>query len=76
MVPSGLWLCRKETGTPTLRVRENGPSKAEGVKIMSKVSLNAKAPDFVLEDYQGNPVSLSDYYGKKNVLLVFNRGFT
>lgn len=43
---------------------------------MPKVSLNAKAPDFVLQDYHGNLVSLSHFHGKKNVLLVFNRGFT
>jgi peroxiredoxin len=44
---------------------------------MSKViQLNQPAPNFILPDYKGNPFNLSDYYGKKNVLLVFNRGFT
>jgi peroxiredoxin len=43
---------------------------------MSKVALNKPAPDFDLSDYQGNPVALSNFLGKKNVLLVFNRGFT
>ncbi len=33
------------------------------------------APDFVLTDTQGNAVHLSDYRGKKHVVLVFNRGF-
>ena len=42
---------------------------------MSKVSLNTPAPDFSLEDYSGEKVSLSDFRGYKNVLLVFNRGF-
>jgi peroxiredoxin len=42
---------------------------------MAKVSINAPAPDFTLEDYQGNRVTLSDYKGEQNVLLVFNRGF-
>jgi peroxiredoxin len=42
---------------------------------MPKVSINQPAPDFRLEDYEGNPVSLSDYKEKENVLLVFNRGF-
>jgi peroxiredoxin len=46
-----------------------------GSGTMSKVSINKAAPDFTLEDYEGNAVSLSDYRGKKNVLLVFNRGF-
>jgi peroxiredoxin len=43
---------------------------------MSKVSINSPAPDFILQDYQGNLVSLSHFKEKKNVLLVFNRGFT
>ena len=42
---------------------------------MAKVSLNTPAPDFSLKDYCGNKVSLSDFCGFKNVLLVFNRGF-
>lgn len=42
---------------------------------MSKVELNTPAPDFRLTDFNGNEVSLSDFRGNKNVLLVFNRGF-
>lgn len=42
---------------------------------MPKVTINSPAPDFVLQDYRGNLVSLSHYKEKKNVLLVFNRGF-
>jgi len=42
---------------------------------MPKVQLNAPAPDFTLDNYQGQPVSLSDFRGEKQVLLVFNRGF-
>lgn len=33
------------------------------------------APDFELEDSQGRNVKLSDYKGRKTVVLVFNRGF-
>jgi peroxiredoxin len=33
------------------------------------------ATDFELMDTQGKLVKLSDYKGKKNVLLVLNRGF-
>lgn len=43
---------------------------------MPKVSLNAPAPDFELADYTGQSVRLSDYKGRSNLLLVFNRGFT
>ena len=30
-----------------------------------------KAPDFTLRDQNGNEVTLSSYFGKKNVILVF-----
>ena len=43
---------------------------------MARVSLDAPAPDFELTDYQGRPFRLADLSGQKNVLLVFNRGFT
>lgn len=42
---------------------------------MPKVSLNTPAPDFKLQDFGGQLVRLSDFQGKYNVLLVFNRGF-
>ena len=42
---------------------------------MPRVSLDAIAPDFTLPDLNGNPVSLSDFHGRKIVLLVFNRTF-
>jgi peroxiredoxin len=42
---------------------------------MSRVELNQPAPDFALTDFNGNEVRLSDFQNKKNVLLVFNRGF-
>ena len=42
---------------------------------MSRVELNLPAPDFTLTDFKENEVHLSDFQGKKNVLLVFNRGF-
>jgi len=43
---------------------------------MPKISLNTPAPDFTLEDFRGKSVRLSDFLGKANVLLVFNRTFT
>jgi peroxiredoxin len=43
--------------------------------MSKRVELNQPAPDFSLIDFKGNEVRLSDYKGKKNVLLVFNRGF-
>ena len=34
------------------------------------------APDFSLADTHGTMICLSDYRGKKHVVLVFTRGFT
>ena len=42
---------------------------------MSKVNINTPAPDFTLQDYHSNLISLSHFKQKQNVLLVFNRGF-
>jgi peroxiredoxin len=43
---------------------------------MSKqVTLNTAAPDFELEDFNGQAFKLSNYLAKKNVILIFNRSF-
>ncbi len=42
---------------------------------MTKPAENLPAPDFTLADWTGRPVSLSDFRGRKHVVLVFNRGF-
>ena len=42
---------------------------------MSRIDLNVQAPDFTLNDFNGKSVSLSGYLNKKNVMVVFNRGF-
>jgi peroxiredoxin len=42
---------------------------------MARVALNQMAPPFSLADYRGKMVSLADFRGQKNVLLVFNRTF-
>ena len=43
--------------------------------MTKRVKIDSPAPDFGLDDYQGQPVRLSDYAGKKHVVLIFNRGF-
>lgn len=43
---------------------------------MPKVELNKTAPEFILADFSGKEVRLSDFSGGSNILLVFNRGFT
>jgi peroxiredoxin len=42
---------------------------------MPKVEINAPAPDFSMVAYTGQPITLSEFRGRNNVLLVFNRGF-
>lgn len=41
----------------------------------NRIQQGEKAHDFTLQDAQGNSFSLSDYEGKHNVYLIFNRGF-
>ena len=38
---------------------------------MPKVKVGDEAPDFTLRDQDGEPVSLSDYRGRSNVVLFF-----
>ena len=39
------------------------------------VALGLAAPDFELQDVRGEPVRLSQFRGKRHVVLVFSRGF-
>ena len=39
------------------------------------IALGEIAPDFTLEDQNGNKISLSDARGKSPVVLVFYRGY-
>jgi len=43
--------------------------------MSNKIQMNTVAPDFTLDDFQGQTVHLSDYRGNKHVVLIFNRGF-
>ncbi len=41
---------------------------------LERIKVGDTAPDFTLENLDGNRISLSDFQGKKNVILVFYRG--
>ena len=40
-------------------------------QLMTKVKIGHPAPDFTLPDHTGKQVKLSDFRGKKNVVLAF-----
>jgi peroxiredoxin len=42
---------------------------------MTDLAVGKQAPDFVINDFNGQPVRLSDFHGKKHVVLAFLRGF-
>lgn len=41
----------------------------------NSILVGSKAQDFQLTDVSGKLIRLSDYFGKKQVVLIFNRGF-
>lgn len=41
---------------------------------LDRVKVGQPAPDFTLENLGGTKITLSDFRGKKNVVLVFYRG--
>ena len=42
---------------------------------IDRVKVGQPAPDFTLEDSDGNAINLSDFRAKKSVVLVFYRGY-
>ena len=53
-----------------------GPKDGANLKAtdVDRVKVGDKAPDFTLENMDGKKISLSDFQGRKNVVLVFYRG--
>ncbi len=47
------------------------PAAAPGLNPQLKVKVGDIAPDFTLPDNNNKPVKLSDFRGKKNVVLAF-----
>jgi cytochrome oxidase Cu insertion factor (SCO1/SenC/PrrC family) len=58
------------------RSPELGPKDGEDLppSDLDRVAVGEMAPDFSLLAYSGDIISLSDYRGEKNVVLVFYRG--
>ena len=42
---------------------------------LERIKVSQPAPDFTLEEASGKNISLSDFRGKKSVVLVFYRGY-
>jgi cytochrome oxidase Cu insertion factor (SCO1/SenC/PrrC family) len=42
---------------------------------IARIKIGQAAPDFALENIDGKAITLSDFRGKKAVLLVFYRGY-
>ena len=60
----------------SLRAQDLGPADGHdfvGVDT-SRVAVGDPAPDFTLESLEGPRVTLSDFRGRKDVILVFYRG--
>ena len=53
-----------------------GPADGDGLAPtdLERIKVGGPAPNFTLEDENGKPVSLSQFLGKKYVILVFYRG--
>ena len=65
--------------TPAQAQRSGGLGPADGRDLdsadLDRVQVGDLAPDFSLRAYSGDVVTLSDFRGKKNVVLVFYRGY-
>jgi cytochrome oxidase Cu insertion factor (SCO1/SenC/PrrC family) len=54
-----------------------GPKDGAGLEPVDtgRVAIGSAAPDFTLASLAGQRISLSDYRGRKNIILVFYRGY-
>lgn len=62
--------------TSSIGYAQLGPRDGGNLKPtdLERVRVGETAPDFTLENLDGNRISLSEFRGKKNVILVFYRG--
>ena len=64
------------TAGSALEQNTPGPKDSTGLPAtdIERISAGDLAPDFTLESKDSSLITLSDYRGKKNVVLVFYRG--
>ncbi len=53
------------------RVKEKGVTQVAGMLVAREIEAGDVAPDFTLKDENANPVTLSSFRGRKNVVLAF-----
>jgi cytochrome oxidase Cu insertion factor (SCO1/SenC/PrrC family) len=73
--------CQKSGQTPSGRMSANAANSAAGAQAgaaaqppsapQTQLKVGDQAPDFALTDTEGQTVRLSDFRGKKNVVLAF-----
>ncbi len=63
--------------TPTPLCAQLGPKDGGDLPAteLERVKMGQAAPDFTLEDVDGKSTTLSEFRGKKTVVLVFYRGY-
>ena len=54
-----------------------GPKEGTNLSAtdLDRVKVGQPAPDFSLEDTEKKAITLSEFHGKKSVVLVFYRGY-
>ncbi len=69
-------LCAGAAPALLAQQRALGPKDGAGLppSDLDRVTVGSMAPDFSLASLAGPVITLSDYRGKKNVVLVFYRG--
>ncbi len=67
---------QSEEADTTPATAELGPTDGAGLSPtdLERVAAGDPAPDFTLASLAGSPITLSDYRGERNVVLVFYRG--
>ena len=74
-LPSGIVASLILVSVVSIACQSAGPGAAPAPAVEAKAEVTLKvgdkAPDFTLPDHNGNDTKLSDFQGKKNVVLAF-----